>query len=652
MLRSSHFTRTPLAPARFSPLPLGATLPRGWLKKQLRVMADGITGRLCGFWPDVSDASAWLGGEGEGWERGPYYLDGYLPLAYLLRDEAMIARAQRWVEWSLQSQREDGFFGPEKNLDWWPRAIMLKVLWQYYTASADKRVPVFMVKYFAYMANNLDERPLADWAMARGAENLVTLMPLYALTGKTFLLDLAKKILRLSLDWTGNFHAFPYARPTAKILPWKTDLRPRKSGVDAEGREIRPEERAFAVRQYHFTHVVNNAMALKYPALAHAFTGDIKDESGSRVGFEKLMKHHGAAFGLFNGDEHLSGASPSQGTECCAVVEAMYSAETLFALTGDPAWGDALERLAFNALPGTLTPDSMGHQYLQQANQIKCTVDPRDWYNNGPDANVFGIEPNYGCCTANLHQGWPKYAANLWMADGENGLAALSYAPCSVRWRAGGKPVTLTVDTGYPFEGEVRIRVGVSGPTPMKLSLRIPAWAKDAYVTCAGDVYEAPAGGFAVVDRAFNGGEEITLSLPMDVRTEKWYHQSVSVMRGPVLFALHIDEEWLSEGGNLEYLNREIRPLSPWNYAILPDRGFETHVAAGGGLKTPFGAGTMPVVIEAMGAPVHAWHEKSNSAAPPPVLPGIDPAQITKILLKPYGWAGLHIAQMPEGRVE
>jgi hypothetical protein len=62
-------------PGAFQALPLGAVQPEGWLKRQLVIQANGLSGHLEEFWPDLGPNSAWLGGSGEGWERGPYYLD-------------------------------------------------------------------------------------------------------------------------------------------------------------------------------------------------------------------------------------------------------------------------------------------------------------------------------------------------------------------------------------------------------------------------------------------------------------------------------------------------------------------------------------------------------------------------------------------------
>lgn len=221
--------------AAFQTLPLGSIKPAGWLRDQLRLQADGLTGHLETLWPDVGADSAWLAGAGEDWERGPYYLDGLVPLAWSLHDKALKKKAQKWMDAILNSQREDGFFGPATNTDWWPRMVALKALIQYAEASDDARVIPFLTRYFRFQLHTLPEQPLHDWAQARGAENILSVMWLHERTSETWLLELAKLLLKQTLDWETYLQK--------KLIP-----------VPAT---------AFS----HYTHVVNVAMALKYFAV-------------------------------------------------------------------------------------------------------------------------------------------------------------------------------------------------------------------------------------------------------------------------------------------------------------------------------------------------------------------------------------------------
>lgn len=75
---------------------------------------------------------------------------------------------------------------------------------------------------------------------------------------------------------------------------------------------------------------------------------------------------------------------------------------------------DRVERVAYNALPGTITPSMWQHQYLQLANELNAAYGEKEhsWNADGPDSTGMGVEPNFGCCTANFNQGWPKLATN------------------------------------------------------------------------------------------------------------------------------------------------------------------------------------------------------------------------------------------------
>ena len=644
MLNRPVFNLKPLNQNTMAELPLGAIQPKGWLLDQLKTCATGLTGRLASFWPDVRD-SAWRGRGGDGWERGPYYLDGLVPLAWLLDDQQLKDTAMEFIEWTLNSQREDGWFGPE-NDDWWPRMVMMKVLIQYFTATVDKRVPEFMFKYLRYQYQHIDEHPMHDWAVARGAENIQAALWLYNLTGgrHPFLLALCDKLAAQTLDWSGLFRTFPFKRGMQRLIPWSE----MQDGADAErarGEQLAGTERPYYQTQYHYSHVVNMAMGLKAPGVISQFHTNSRNLEGFRDGWANLVRYHGVANGMFTGDEHLSGNSPTQGTETCAVVELMHTIETLFTC-GVPqeGLGDILEKAAFNALPGCMTDDMLLHQYDQQANQVRCSDEPHAWYNNHNDSNLFGLEPNYGCCTANLHQGWPKYAAHLWYATRDEGFACVSYAPCAVRFRAGDTPVGLDVDTVYPFGQKVTIRVSLTGEKAFPLRLRVPGWADGAQIAVNGEPMPAPAPDtFALIERTWRGGDTIELTFPMTPRYTRWSRQTAAVELGPLLMAYQPKETWTKVKDHPVAPDYAVSSTPEWNWALVEDGELAAEMPPHTGA---FAAAPLPkVTAEAVRAP--EWGMSGANCAQTPIGLRVGDRTIEHIALTPYGATGLRISQFP-----
>ena len=607
-------------------LPLGAVRARGWLLDQLRLQADGLTGHLEELWEDVGPNSGWLGGRGEDWERGPYYLDGLVPLAHLLGDETLIGKARRWTEAILASQRQDGFFGPTSNDDWWPRMVGLKVLIQHEEATGDARVEPFLRRYFEHQARELPSRPLSGWGEARGAENVLSVLWLHGRGGEPWLLDLARTLLDQTLDWGAYLTEHLIGGPATTFD--------------------------------HRTHVVNVAMGLKHAAARHLLGAGGQREI-IHAALDKLDRFHGMPNGMFSGDEWLAGLGPQRGVETCAVVEAMYSLEVLARTFGDGALADRLERIALNALPAAISADMRAHQYHQQVNQVSCTVARREWTFSGDDANIFGLEPHFGCCTANLHQGWPKFVRSLW-ARAPGGLAALAYAPCQVSAQVGGGEVRLETVTDYPFGDAVTLRVDGAPPAPFELRLRVPAWCAAPELSLNGEAHAcAPdQDGFVSVERAWRAGDQLRLRLPMSVRALPRPNGAVSLALGPLLLAFSPGETWSRLPGSEGFGDWEVRPRHSWNFGLAldpaaPNGGCE--VRRFGPTSPPFTLknGRPPVDVDRVPLKVYApghllpeWDLRGNSAAPPPPVP--EARQPThRITLVPYGCARVRVAEFP-----
>jgi hypothetical protein len=317
---------------------------------------------------------------------------------------------------------------------------------------------------------------------------------------------------------------------------------------------------------------------LEAGGLAWRLTRDERDRAFPARMLEILDTWHGQATGMFTGDECLAGRNPVQGTELCAVVEAVFSLAQLLSLTGDPAFGDRLERIAFNALPATFSPDMWAHQYVQQVNQVQCTINPDCmWSTNGPESNLYGLEPNYGCCTANMHQGWPKFTAHLWMRAPGDGLALMAWAPRAARLTTRGVAVRGPLQTDYPFRETLRLTVDAERPVRFPLWLRVPAWASGATLRITGATPRTlRPGAFHKLERQWNGPTEITLHFPMRPRTTRRYNQALAIERGPLVYSLKLEETWTRVNADkphreLPHGDFEVRPASPWNYGLLVD---------------------------------------------------------------------------------
>ena len=639
--RPQRANRAALAEPAYRPLPLGTVRPSGWLLRQLQLQRDGLTGRLDQFWPDVAD-SQWFGGKAEGWERAPYWLDGAIPLAWLLDDPVLKARVTGHMEYIIAHQRADGWFSPyplddaSRPYDMWAILLVNKVLVQYHEASGDTRALTASMRSMRAMLTGLDTTPLYDWGRFRWFEGVIPALYAYERSGEPWLLDLARMLRTQGVDFEALMATDDVRVPTPRRGLWKWTK-----------------------------HVVNMAMAPKAAALSWRIDRRDADRAFPARMIGILDTYHGQVTGMFSGDECLAGRNPLQGSELCAVVEYMYSLELLTSTFGDGAFADRLERLAYNALPATLAPDVWSHQYVQQVNQVQCTINPaHGWSTNGPESNLFGLEPNYGCCTSNLHQGWPKFAAHLWMRTPDDGLAAMAWAPCRLSTTVRGAAVTVLVETDYPFRDTIAITVTADRAVRFPLALRIPGWANGATVQVGNAaVASAASGAMHLIDRSWRGMTTLVVRLPMQAKVTTRYNGALAVERGPLVYALRIGETWTRVHADvphreLPHGDFEIRPSTPWNYALALDEAnpawsvrFEERPV---GVRpfSPEGAG---VVATVPGRRLPQWQLENGWAgelsaadvawARPVAATPQEPVETLTLI--PYGCTNLRVTEFP-----
>ena len=595
--------------------------PKGWMLDQLKIQAAGLSGNLDKVWPDVRD-SIWIGsdrssdgtGSNIGCERVPYWLDGFIPMAYLLGDEDLIARAKRYIDGMLAWQREDGWIcpiveGTLEQQDTWIVQLVTKLLTVYYECSGDERIPDVLYKVLKnyYELLKAGAIHLFRWGAYRWYETFIAINFMYERCGEEWLRDLGRILKEQGVDYEEKTEL--WKRPINK---WTMD-----------------------------THIVNLAMMLKSEAVSYEMLGEEYTDKAERLR-AFLDRYNGTPVALFTGDECLSGLSAIQGTELCAVAEQMYTYELLYAYTGDAKWAELLEILAFNALPATYSDDMWAHQYVQMSNQIHAQRFPGKsvFRTNDHEAHLFGLEPNFGCCTANLSQPWPKLALSAFMYSGSTVLSAV---PVPSELKTG--DFTITLETAYPFENSFTYRIDAAKPFTLKV--RVPSFAENLCVNG-----EAAARTGMLSFEIAPGAQEIRISYQITPRMNARPHGLNTVQCGSLVFSVPVHYEKVMheyERNGVErkfpYCDYEYVGVSPWSYGFSST---ELAVEPRTLTAVPFSSTEPPVIVRAKVRPIEWCYEDGYDTVCAKIPESTTPVGDEETIeLYPYGCAKLRVTELP-----
>ena len=283
------------------------------------------------------------------------------------------------------------------------------------------------------------------------------------------------------------------------------------------------------------------------------------------------------------------------------------------------------------------------HQYVQMSNQIAAKRFPGKslFGTNGSEAHLFGLEPNYGCCTANMHQGWPKFALSAFMhREGEviNAIPVPSVLDTDELY--------VSLATEYPFKNQFCYTL--KAKSDVSFTIRVPSFAQNV-------VFDGKPLPTEDITLALKAGEESTHTLSFDVSpyVEARPHGLNTEKCGSLVFSIPVSYEkkmYEYEKNGVErkfpFCDYEYLPTSEWSYALCSD---EFEVERRNISSYPFSSTEPAVVVKARVAPIDWGYQDGYNSVCAKVPNSTEPiGEAREIELYPYGNAKLRVTEIPK----
>jgi len=643
--------------SQFTTLPTKSIVPGGWLLRYAQINADGWVRKYAqdampSVWgryvhrtsnPDLgfTDHDEWIDAP----DYGAYFGDALVHYGGIFPDSAVAAEAQKWAAQLVASQDADGYIG----------AFAFKARWQCW-------LEIF---HQSLLLNALLFR--------------------YDLTGDSAVLSACERAANLILQaWAhppanirmGIFsgHGAVIVRTMGKLYAATGEDRYRQFGMSVLERYGRTKNYLAGGDAIVHDH---NAVATEHvglPAAVYEYTGKPELLKASQAGWE-MMQPYLSVDGTPYGNEMIFNVGSRANGEHCGAVEWIITSRDLSRITGAAKYADAVERAMFNGYPAPKSPDGLAVGYMHSPNQLVAT----EWsqpHDNDGDVDWWASRQHYStaheplCCNSNGPRGIPFFIESMVLKSGK-GLAVSCYGPCKVTAKlpeAG--QVTLTLDTEYPFEDEVRVIVDAERAVLLPLQFRIPGWCTSAVVEVngAGSGASAAPGSYATVERVWNHGDKVALRFVNPIRV-LWRKKPefgirtrcAAIERGPLVFSLPVAADWRpfvppahGPGENIKAY-RLFPKDAAWNYALIINEDHpETNLTL---RKLPAVAGSRPwdsnppVGLEVKARRVLNWRMEGEPEHPKtPGLP-FNPMQLSEqvetVTLVPFGATRLRMTYLP-----
>ena len=228
--------------------------------------------------------------------------------------------------------------------------------------------------------------------------------------------------------------------------------------------------------------------------------------------------------------------------ETCAAIGLIFFARRMFEITGDSKYTDVMERALYNAVISGMSLDGKSFFYVNP-----LEVNPESSLKDYTKKHVKPVRQKWfgcACCPPNVARLLSSIGGYAFEQN-EDQIFMNLFIGGDIETELGGNAQKFSIETGYPWNGDVKVTVNNDADSTFSYAVRIPGWCRKYTLTVNGEEVNGDlVKGYAVLNRTWKNGDEIRLSMDMPVdliEANPKVREDVgkmAVTRGPLVYCL------------------------------------------------------------------------------------------------------------------
>ena len=252
--------------------------------------------------------------------------------------------------------------------------------------------------------------------------------------------------------------------------------------------------------------------------------------------------------------------------ETCASIGLFFFAHRMLKLAQDSKFADVMELALYN---GALSGISLDGKRFFYVNPLEVWPEACEKRNDHRHVKPTR-QPWFGCacCPPNIARLLASLAGYIYTKVDDSELFTHLYIGGTAELTLKGQRLAITQESGFPWDGTVKLILNTASDLDFTLALRIPAWCQNPSITVNGEHIDIKSGfehGYVKIQRTWSNNDRVELEFPMQVALitanpkVRANRGKVALTRGPLVYCL----EEADNGDNLH------------NLIINPDGRFE-----------------------------------------------------------------------------